>query len=1054
MYFFSPTDSTTAFLEWSQNQLCSLYNSTMSQVMITPWNPDDTMDIDEVYVELSFLRDDRKLAGTKKEKLEDYTEILKGRGHHLIPKRILVYGRPGIGKSTFAKKLAVDWSRGEKQILKKFDLSLLIKLRNVCNTQDITSMLQEAELLSVDDLTVFNKLYEYILQNQQKVLLVLDGYDEYSGDKSSPVYEIWKGVRLPDCTVLVTTRPSKEQELRAPSHAQFEINGFESKEQIKKFALKFLHHQDDVEKFTEFLSEHDLWDMAKIPLLLLMLCLAWKDKENPELLTSRADLYKSFFDTLCDHVAAKNPEQTFTSVDEYKEDLSKLGKLAFNALMEDCLYFKLSKLPEDIHALIEKFIGAGFFQISNLSSSRRREQGVFFLHKTIQEFLSALFIVQELTSAKEGEITCLSQVDSFEKVQKIVEVLKFVCELSSEATSAVLSHLRIIGEKEGLIECSFTEKPSVEDLSEDQTKFRTISLHCLLCCRASDRQDIFTRFLRCVNGVLVIDQRQLPLVAREHALKFYDLPGPIYLFFHGIYCVGSLDHNELSLLRDLETVLVTCYGDTTAEVEKYNDLTLQDFFLKKEGGQVILYLTHIRQNSSCHRLWCIKLLRAVTSAPESPPQKLADHVQNRMNSNETVSTFGRTQNHSLSFVREINLNSPTSQELMVVTNALPFVNGPRVIHISTEPESCEVQLIERLASRIPFTNNLHKLELSSPNLTAKSATDIFKELYQAHNIHKLDLSHNNLHGTFSDLAENLHHLPQLTQLNLSDVHMGDKECRLLAESLKFVRKLQVLNLSSNPLGQGICELARHLFNVPHLTELDLRDTQMGEKEVTAGARSLQSISKLKNLYLSCNPLGQGIIELAKHLPSVPHLTRLDLRETQMGEKEVTAVARSLQSISKLQKLDLSSNPLGQGITELATHLPSVPHLSELDLNDAQVGEKEVTAVARALKDLPELKLLILSDNPLGRGVSELIQHLSSIPQLWHLGLQGVKMTKKELSELCAAMQGKFHGLYTDYHVSFLLSLYFVFTLCIFYVLILEKLPVSLFQEIKTAQEKL
>ena len=244
-------------------------------------------------------------------------------------------------------------------------------------------MLQEAELLSVDDPAVINKLYEYVLQNQQKVLLVLDGYDEYSGEKSSPVYEIWKGARLSDCTALVTTRPTKEEELRAPSHAQFEMNGFDSKEQIKKFALKFLHHQDDVEKFTEFLSEHDLWDMAKIPLLLLMLCLAWKDKENPELLTSRADLYKSFFDTLFDHAAAKNPEQTFTSVDEYEEDLSKLGKLAFDALMEDCLYFKRSKLPEDIRALIEKFMSVGFFQISNLSSSRRPEQGVFFLHKTI-----------------------------------------------------------------------------------------------------------------------------------------------------------------------------------------------------------------------------------------------------------------------------------------------------------------------------------------------------------------------------------------------------------------------------------------------------------------------------------------------------------------------------------------------------------------------------------------------------------------------------------------------------------------------------------------------
>ena len=945
----------------------------MSQVMITPWNPDDTMDIDEVYVELSFLRDDRKLSGTKKEKLEDYTEIFEGRGHHLIPKRIIVYGKPGIGKSTFAKKLAVDWSRGEKKMLTKFEVLLLIKLSDVCNNQDIISMLREAELLSADDPTVFNKLYDYVLQNQQKVLLVLDGYDEYSGEKSSAVNRVWKGSQLRDCTVLVTTRLTKQEELRAPSHAQFEINGFNSMEQIEKFALKFLHHEEDVREFTEFLNKRGLWSLATIPLLLLMLCLTWKEKDHRGLLASRAHLYESFFQTLFDHLAAKNPDTACASVDEYKEDLSKLGKLAFDALTEDCLYFKLRKLPEDIRAVIEKFMSVGFFQISKLSSSVRPEQGVFFLHKTIQEFLSARFIVRELTSAKKGEVTCLSQIDSFEKVKKMVEVLKFVCELSSEAANAVLSHLRIIGEKEGLIECSLTETPSVEDMSYNQRVFRRISLDCLLCCPAIDRQDIFPRFVHCVNGVLVVDDDQLRLVAREHALKFSDLPELSYLFFNTLaFYKENLEHNVLSLLRDLETVLVTCYGDTTAEVENYKDLLSDDFFLKKEGGQMTLYLTHINKDITFQPLRFVEQLHALTSAPESPPQKPVDCVQNRKNSNETESKSGRTLNHSLSFVREITLYDPTSEELTTVNNALCFVNGPRVIFISNSGKSCNVQLIESFASRIPFTDNLHGLGLSNLNLTANSATDIFKLLYQAHNLHELNLSGNNLHSTVSDLAENLHHLPQLTQLNLSDVAMGDKECRLLAESLNFVRKLQVLNLSSNPLVLGIRELV-------------------------------------------------------KHLPCVPHLTELHLKETRMAEKEGTAFARCLSSISKLKSLDLSSNPLaGQGITELTKHLPCVPHLTKLNLERTQMGEKEGTAVACALKDLPELEWLELSHNPLGRGVSELSQHLSSIPQLRFLLLSDVKMTKKEASELCAALQGTNINICSDYHVSFLLLVYFVF----------------------------
>ena len=414
--------------------------------MITPWDRDNTMDIDEVYVQLTLLRDDRKLAGTTKERLQDYSELFASHGHHLIPKRILVYGRPGIGKSTLTKKLAVDWSRGNKEILKKFAVVLLIKLRDVCNTQDFCAMLQKAELLSAGDPMVFNQLYDYILHNQQKVLLILDGYDEYSAETSSPVHQIWKGSQLRDCTLLVTTRPRKKDELRPGSHAQFEINGFDQW-QVKTFALKFLRDQPQVDKFTAFLKQRSLWGLAEIPLLLLMLVLSWEvsDYQGPS--TSRANLYNSLCQTLLDHVTAKTSDETFTSMDDYREDLAKLGELAWQALLNDCLYFKLSNVPKDIRLFLDKFIDFGFLQTSNLSNSPRPEKLAFFLHKSVQEFLAASFLVRDLKNAKES-FKCLSKVDSFKRFMELSEVFKFVSELSSEANDAVFRHLKMIGKKE------------------------------------------------------------------------------------------------------------------------------------------------------------------------------------------------------------------------------------------------------------------------------------------------------------------------------------------------------------------------------------------------------------------------------------------------------------------------------------------------------------------------------------------------------------------------------------------------------------------------------
>ena len=724
------------------------------------------------------------------EELEDYTDMFEGKHS-----RMLVYGRPGIGKTTFCKKAAYDWSKASKEILMNFSIVLLIKLRDVCDVGNIRDVLLASKLLASDGPISVDSLYDYIINNQDKVLLILDGYDEYSfAEEHSPILEIWKGEQLRDCHVIVTTRQLKCDELRGPSHVQLEIQGFKTWERKDTFARKVMEGKEDLDEFKLYLEEKDLDDVAEIPLVLLMLCILWEEKRHEGLPKSRADIFTQFIQTMLDHKVESQqlmPFQKVTSA-EAREDLSNLGKVAFEALLQDRLYVRCSELPGNISRSFEKLSEVGLFQIVNLTSLNP-EKGAYFIHKSVQEFLAAWHIKEEVLSIKGESTPSLSKVESFEEILKMNEVLKFACELSTEAAYAVFRHVASVERKESFPECDFIDPLQAIELplSQNQQLYCGLISHSYFCCSAEKRRDLCSVFLSYTGGVLSLDCNKLNITANEHLLKSGMTPNIIVFPLLAPSSEESYQ-NLITVAEDTDAVFFSCSGEKKAAdfLKKFPRRPVSEFSLERER-KMIVYVHLLWKEEDVGTFPTEMLRELISPTVESTRVKRVGDPLNEQD-NEialylTQNTFSITDltPHSLSHLIEILIYKIERQEMKMLADFLPLFTALQIIQITGNPfEIVDAQLTETLVSRIIFTDSLDTLELTNINLTAKPTAAITRSLHQAPSLRRLDLAENPLGEGVSVLTQHLSCVPHLKRLCLSDVKMTKQQVNELSAAVR------------------------------------------------------------------------------------------------------------------------------------------------------------------------------------------------------------------------------------------------------------------------------
>ena len=412
--------------------------------------------IDKIYVHVVIVegRASHNFAKGRWEQLKEYPPDadyrLFKKPEDIIDKQhmnVLVVGRPGIGKTSLSIKLLRLWASGEafngvEHEKADFNVVFLVKFRRFNNDDaklSLRDMLARAETVqSLDD-----PVWDFIQKESSKVLLILDGLDEYSrkeninAEEDDPTYKncveekmpvsvlynkLVEGKLLRGASIITTTRPTA---VKYVDHLDFqrtvEIRGFTS-DDVKEYVENFARGISGAkEKMWEHIKSNiNLFSFCYIPVNCFLICHCLLQiilsESSQALPTKMTHIYEMtvkmlLFNHNREAFSQKQLQRLksthmYEPFEKFPKQLQKiidsLGKIAFKGIEEGRLLFESSEVSglEDC-GLLHKLPDLKPKALNKPSKSQ-----FCFTHLTVQEFFAAKHLVDTKTNEGIEEFVC------------------------------------------------------------------------------------------------------------------------------------------------------------------------------------------------------------------------------------------------------------------------------------------------------------------------------------------------------------------------------------------------------------------------------------------------------------------------------------------------------------------------------------------------------------------------------------------------------------------------------------------------------------------------
>ena len=926
-FFLVKNRSGDAVLHHMQESLWDHYQKNIGWIQPISWNDSFQIHIDHIYTNLEIISLVSQGRRCIQNPLDSYPMMFCSRPGCSKPRRILVEGEAGVGKSTFLCKIAHDWSRCDGKVL-PFTVVILIELKQIKGSFK-DAIIQQ--LFPSDFPIPVSQLLSYLASHQREVLFLLDGFDEANLSCLTHLQDILSGRIFRNSCVVLTSRPGKTTHIQRMMDTRLVITGFTT-ENIRSYVLKYF--QDDASTAELLLSELEthpvIEDIAKVPLTAMLICALWEDAPDTafEALSTLTTLFTELILLMVKRYFAKNAaggeakDGVFTDLEDIPKDLYNdllvLGEISLNALLEDNLLF-------DVQALEKKLSNKTVFELGLLSqetstSRLKPVQKCCFVHKSFQEYMAGLWLSREINCTANDPL----------RLKKVLSLtLKCVTKVSDSLLLNFVSGL--VGDN---FEIVFV--PLLENLKE--------TINTSDSCEANDFLELFVLALfeshqghlasklgaTLLDGILKLSGRDIsPYGVR--AMTYFMQNNPDLKSF-------VLEHSQL------EKQTAAFFANSLSQMPSLRELCFNQNIVG--DGVVEAFSRNLSPN--------LPLERFVFSGNASR-RDIGDDFALIMKSCPNLRHL------------DLSYSGLGDEDMKDVIDALKFVPNLKSLDLS----GCKLTQISvaYLSKKLSCTATLTSLSLENNiDLGAEGVKALtgglpkvpHLENLSLHDVNrKTDVASETSRIIFTVLGEAFAHCPKLTSLDLSAnlLHQG----KFVGDCVRKTPRLVHLDLSGNAFqDEGAESLASALPCVPGLSELLLDKNQITCKGLVTLSEGFNCTPYLCKLSLKSNCISDvGVAALASVAPYICQMEELCLGYNNITEAGLNALFTSFKSFSSLQCLDFKGNLLSEeGISELGTKLCELPKLRHLYLWSpvAQHPSDQPTETARSLEFSPATKL--------------------------------------------------------------------------------------------------